>query len=101
MRLILIIGLVTVSLSAGCAQKQLTGSSITAQKARTAVLDGYRNDCINEYGYNKEGSDLLAACVQSKDVSLKPKVKKSGSTGNDFSERFNKILSKGSYTFKS
>ena len=60
--------------------------SSTAQKLRSDVLDGYKNDCISEYGFHKEGGDLLAACIQSKDQNSKT------------SESFEDILAKVSYT---
>lgn len=82
MRLILVLGLTSVSLLAGCAENQPVVEDISTQKSRASVLDTYKNECINEYGFSKQGSDLLAACIQSKDQSRG-------------------ILKYGSYTFKS
>ena len=101
MRSILIIGLTSYGLLSGCAEKQLVESSISVSSSRAAVLDGYKQDCINEYGFNKEGGDLLASCVQSKDQTSKPQAGKKQKLKSDFFENFNKILNKGSYTFKS
>ena len=88
MRAVLIIGLVGVVSLAGCSKNRQVNNTlkrppssiekpveptVSSQDMRSAELAGYRNDCINEYGFNKNGSDLLAACIQSKDE------KKSGS----------------------
>ena len=101
MRSILIIGLTSFGLLGACAEKQLVENGTSVRPSRAVVLDGYKQDCINEYGFNKEGSDLLASCVQSKDQSSKPQAGKRHKLNSDFFENFNKNLSKGSYTFKS
>ena len=101
MRSILIIGLTSFGLLGACAEKQLVENGTSVRPSRAVVLDGYKQDCINEYGFNKEGSDLLASCVQSKDQSSKPQAGKRYKLNSDFFENFNKTLSKGSYTFKS
>ena len=101
MRSILIIGLTIFGFLGACAEKQLVENDTSVIPSRAAVLDGYKQDCINEYGYNKEGSDLLASCVQSKDQSSKPQAGKRHKLNSDFFEKFNKNFSKGSYTFKS
>ena len=101
MRSILIIGLTSFGLLGACAEKQLVENGISVSSSRAAVLDGYKQDCINEYGFNKEGSDLLALCVQSKDQSSKPQAGKRHKLNSDFFENFNKTFNKGSYTFKS
>ena len=77
------------------------GRVFSAGLSRTDVLDVYKQECINEYGFNKEGSDLLASCVQSKDQSSTPQAGKIRKLNTDFFENFNKTLRKGSYTFKS
>lgn len=56
---------------------------------------------MNDYGYRDEGSDLLASCIQSKDQALKPQSEKKYKLNDDSFEKFNEILRKGSYTFKS
>ena len=101
MRSILFIGLTSFSLLAGCTVKQPVVSSITASNSRAAVLDGYKKACMNDYGYTDEGSDLLASCIQSKDQASKPQSEKKYKLNDDSFEKFNEILRKGSYTFKS
>ena len=101
MRLILIIGLASFCLLGACSKKQMFESGSSINSSRTAILAGFKQDCIVEYGFNKEGSDLLASCVQSKDQSSKPQAGKRYKLNSDFFENFNKTLSKGSYTFKS
>ena len=101
MRSILIIGLTSFGLLGACAEKQLVKNDASVKSSRAAVLDGFKQDCINEYGFNKEGSDLLALCVQSKDQSSKPQARKRHKLNSEFFENFNKTFTKGSYTFKS
>ena len=101
MRSILIIGLTSFGLLGACAEKQLVENGTSVRPSRAVVLDGYKQDCINEYGFNKEGSDLLASCVQSKDQSSKPRTGTWIKPDSDFFENFNKTFRKGSYTFKS
>ena len=101
MRSILIIGLTSFGLLGACAEKQMVANDTSVRPSRAVVLDGYKQDCINEYGFKKEGSDLLALCVQSKDQSSKPQAGKRYKSNSDFFENFNKTFSKGSYTFKS
>ena len=101
MRSILIIGLTSFGLLGACAEKQPVESSISTTPSRTEVLAGFKQECINEYGFNKEGSDLLALCIQSKDQSSKPRTGTWFKPDSDFFENFNKTFRKGSYTFKS
>ena len=101
MRSILIIGLASLGLLGACAEKQLVENGTSVRPSRAVVLDGYKQDCINEYGFNKEGSDLLALCIQSKDQSSKPRTETWIKPDSDFFENFNKTFRKGSYTFKS
>jgi len=82
MRAVLIIGLMGVVSLAGCSKnKQVNNTlkrppssivkpvepTVSSQDTRSAELAGYKYDCINEYGFNKNGGDALAACIQSKD----------------------------------
>tara|TARA_B100000780_G_C20926843_1_gene369393 strand:+ start:286 stop:591 length:306 start_codon:yes stop_codon:yes gene_type:complete len=101
MRSILIIGLTSFGLLGACAEKQLVESGISARPSRAAVLDGYKRECISEYGFNKEGSDLLASCVQSKDQYSNSQAGKKYKLTKDTFERFNETFNKGSYIFKS
>ena len=54
-----------------------------------------------DYGYRDEGSDLLASCIQSKDQDPKPGSGKRYKLNDGSFEKFNEIIKKGSYTFKS
>tara|TARA_B100000787_G_scaffold167590_1_gene154658 strand:- start:369 stop:779 length:411 start_codon:yes stop_codon:yes gene_type:complete len=101
MRSILFISLMSFSLLVGCAAKPPAYNSITVSNSRAAVLDGYKKECMNDYGYKNEGSDLLASCIQSKDQASKLQSGKKIILNGDFSEKFNEILNEGSYTFKS
>ena len=101
MRSILFISLMSFSLLVGCAAKPPAYNSITVSNSRAAVLDGYKKECMNDYGYKNEGSDLLASCIQSKDQSSKPRTGTWIKPDSDFFENFNKTFRKGSYTFKS
>ena len=101
MRSVLIIGLTGFGLLGACAEKQRFEGNISTRPSRSAVLDGYKQQCINEYGFNKEGSDLLASCVQAKDQSSKPQTIKGHKLTRDSFEKFNEIFNKGSHTFKS
>ena len=105
MRSILIIGLTSFGLLGACAEKYPVERAISAGLSRTDVLDVYKQECINEYGFNKKGSDLLASCVQSKDQFSKQKAVKRHTLSNDFfenlNENFTETFNKGSYTFKS
>ena len=56
---------------------------------------------MNDYGYTDEGSDLLASCIQSKDQDSKLQSERKYKLNDDSFEKFNEILTKGSYTFKS
>ncbi len=101
MRSILFIGLTSFSLLAGCTVKQPADNSITSSNSRAAVLDGYKKVCMADYGYRDEGSDLLASCIQSKDQDPKPGSGKRYKLNDCSFEKFNEIIKKGSYTFKS
>ena len=101
MRSILFISLMSFSLLVGCAAKPPAYNSITVSNSRAAVLDGYKKECMNDYGYRDEGSDLLASCIQSKDQDSKPQSGKRYKLNDGSFEKFNEIIKKGSYTFKS
>jgi hypothetical protein len=106
MRAVLIMGLVGVISLAGCSksrpiEKKPVEPTVSSQDMRSAELAGYRNDCINEYGFDKNGGDPLAACIQSKDETKKKRKKTYGKfvIPGDLSN-LSKTLGAGSYTFK-
>ena len=106
MRAVLIMGLVGVISLAGCSksrpvEKTPVEPTVSSQDMRSAELAGYRNDCINEYGFDKNGGDPLAACIQSKDEKKKKRKKTYGKfvIPGDLSN-LSETLGAGSYTFK-